>query len=277
MKHVEGTFKGVRGLKTYYQGWLPDKGVKAVLFLVHGIGEYCGRYTNLVDRFVPLGYAIYGLDHIGHGKSEGGREVVRSFQDYTEPLGTYFRMVKDWEPDKPIFLYGHSLGGLIAGCFLLDRQADFRGAVLSAPAIKVPSSITPATIALGRILSSVAPRAGVLGLDPTGVSRDPAVVKAYVEDPMVFHGKTPARLASEMLKAMGRVTAEAGTISLPLFLIQGSGDRLVDPEGARMLYEKSSSKDKTLKVYEGLYHEIHNEPERETMFRDLEAWLKARV
>lgn len=277
MKHVDGTFKGVRGLKIYYQGWLPDKDVKAVLFLVHGLGEYCGRYTNLVNRFVPLGYAVYGLDHPGHGKSEGPREGVESFGDYTQTLKIYYDMVKGWEPGRPIFLYGHSMGGLIASYYLLDHQSDFKGAILSAPAVKVSDSIKPATIVMGKILSAVAPRAGVLALDPAGVSRDPEVVRTYIEDPQVFHGKTPARLASEMLKAMQRVTAEAGKISLPFFALQGSGDTLVDPAGARMLYEKAGSRDKTLKVYEGLYHEVHNEPERETMFKDLEAWLKEHV
>jgi len=277
MKHVEGTFKSVRGLNIYYQGWLPDKNVKAILLLVHGLGEYCGRYTKLINRFVPMGFAVYGLDHLGHGKSEGGREVVQSFDDYTQPLKMYFNMVKDWEPGKPIFLYGHSMGGLIAGYYLLDHQADFKGAILSAPAIKVSDSISQATITMGKILSAIAPKAGVLALDPSGVSRDPEVVKAYIEDPQVFHGKTPARLASEMLKAMKRVTSEVENISLPFFVLQGSADKLVDPAGAKMLYEKAGSKDKTYKVYEGLYHEVHNEPERETMFKDMEVWLKAHI
>jgi len=277
MKHVEGTFKSVRGLNIYYQGWLPDKNVKAILLLVHGLGEYCGRYTNLINRFVPMGFAVYGLDHLGHGKSEGGREVVQSFDDYTQPLKMYFNMVKDWEPGKPIFLYGHSMGGLIAGYYLLDHQADFKGAILSAPAIKVSDSISQATITMGKILSAIAPKAGVLALDPSGVSRDPEVVKAYIEDPQVFHGKTPARLASEMLKAMKRVTSEVENISLPFFVLQGSADKLVHPAGAKMLYEKAGSKDKTYKVYEVLYHEVHNEPERETMFKDMEVWLKAHI
>jgi alpha-beta hydrolase superfamily lysophospholipase len=133
------------------------------------------------------------------------------------------------------------------------------------------------TVAMGRILSVIAPKAGIVGLDVTGLSRDPEVVKAYVNDPLVFHGKTPARLAAEMLKAMQRVTAEAEKITLPFITIQGSADRLVEPGGAQMLYDKAGSSDKTLKIYEGLYHEVHNEPERLTMFKDLEAWLKTHI
>lgn len=273
MKHTEGFFKGVRDANIYYQGWLPDRDAKAVIFLVHGLGEYCGRYTNHVNYFVPKGYAIYGLDHLGHGKSDGEREVIERFSDYTEPLSTYYKMVRGWQGDKPIFILGHSMGGLISSYYLLDHQADFKGAVLSAPAVKVGESITSLTIAMGKILSSIAPKAGILALDANGVSRDPEVVKAYVNDPLVFHGKTPARLAAEMLKAMQRVTAEVATITLPFILVQGSEDRLVDPGGAKMLYEQAGSKDKTLKVYQGAYHEVHNEPERETMFKDVEVWL----
>ena len=277
MKQMEGPLKSIRNLSIHYQAWLPDGEVKAVLLLVHGIGEYCGRYTNMVNEFVPLGYAIYGLDHIGHGKSEGEREMVDTFDDYLEPIRTYYKMVKEWQPGKPIFLFGHSLGGLIALDYLLDHQADFRGAIISAPAIKIPSTISPMTITMGKLLSAIAPSAGVLALDISGLSHDPAVVKAYAEDPLVFHKKTPARLAAEMLKAMTKVTENIGKISLPFIVLQGSQDSIVDPGGASMLYEQAGSTDKTIKVYEGFYHEIHNEPERDREFKDLETWLSAHL
>ena len=277
MKQMEGPLKSIRNLSIHYQAWLPDGEVKAVLLLVHGIGEYCGRYTNMVNEFVPLGYAIYGLDHIGHGKSEGEREMVETFDDYLEPIRTYYKMVQEWQPGKPIFLFGHSLGGLIALDYLLDHQADFRGAIISAPAIKIPSTISPMTITMGKLLSAIAPSAGVLALDISGLSHDPAVVKAYAEDPLVFHKKTPARLAAEMLKAMTKVTENIGKISLPFIVLQGSQDSIVDPGGASMLYEQAGSTDKTIKVYEGFYHEIHNEPERDREFKDLETWLSAHL
>jgi acylglycerol lipase len=273
MKHTEGKFKGVREANIYYQGWLPDGEVKGVLFLVHGLGEHCCRYENHVNYFVPKGYAIYGLDHLGHGKSDGQQEVIDRFSDYTDTLAIYYKMVKGWQAGKPIFIIGHSMGGLITCYYLLDHQEDFKGAILSAPAIKVSDNISSTTITMGKMLSVIAPKAGVLALDPTGISRDPEVVKAYVEDPLVFHGKTPARLAAEMLKAMQRVTEEVEKITLPIIVVQGSEDKLVDPDGAQMLYDRAVSKDKTLKIYQGAYHEVHNEPEREIMFKDLETWL----
>ena len=277
MNHIQGNFKGVRNANIYYQAWLPDGDVKAVLLVVHGLGEHCGRYMNHVDRFVPLGYAVYGLDHLGHGKSGGEREVIDRFTDFTDTLKIYYEMVKGWQPGKPIFILGHSMGGLITCHYLLDHQADFKGAIISAPAIKVGEGITSLTIIMGKLLSRIAPKTGVLALDVTAISHDPVVVKAYADDPLVFHDKTPARLAAESLKAMMRVTTETDKITLPFIVIQGGEDKIVDPGGAQMLYDKADSKDKTLKIYEGLYHEVHNEPEREVMFKDLESWLAAHV
>ena len=277
MNRIEGNFKGVRNTNIYYQAWLPEGNVKAVLLVVHGLGEHCGRYMNLVNHFVPLGYAVYGLDHIGHGKSEGTREFVERFEDYTATLAIYYDMVKGWQTGKPIFLLGHSMGGLIATRYLIDHQADFKGAVISAPAIKVSDSISRATIIIGKILSVLAPKAGVLALNARNVSRDPEVVTAYLNDPLVFHGKTPARLAAELLKTMLRVAAEAGKITLSFIVVQGGDDKLVDPAGAQMLYDKAGSQDKTIKVYEGLYHEVFNEPERARVLKDVETWLAARL
>ena len=151
MNHIEGNFKGVRNANIYYQAWLPEGNVKAVLLVVHGLGEHCGRYMNVVNHFVPLGYAVYGLDHIGHGKSEGMREFVKRFEDYTDTLTIYYNMLKGWQTGKPIFLLGHSMGGLIASRYLIDHQANFKGAVISAPSIKVSDSISQVTIILGKI------------------------------------------------------------------------------------------------------------------------------
>lgn len=277
MKHIEGNFKGVRNANIYYQGWLPEENVKAVLLVVHGLGEHCGRYMNVVNHFVPLDYAIYGLDHIGHGKSDGAREYVERFDDYTNTLAIFYNMVTDLQAEKPIFLLGHSMGGAIASYYLLDHQDDFKGAILSAPGVKVGDSISQATITMSKILSKLAPKMGVIALDVDGISRDPEVVEAYVNDPLVFHGKTPARLGAELLSAIQRITAEAGNITLPFIVVQGAEDSIVDPSGAQMLYDKASSEDKTLKIYDELYHECFNEPERDRVLRDVENWLEVRI
>ena len=274
MKHEDGFFKGVRSAKIYYQYWLPDGDPRAVLLISHGLAEHSGRYMNVVNHLVPHGYALYSLDHYGHGRSDGTRVYVKSFSDFTDVLSGYLSMVNKWQPDKPIFLLGHSMGSLIAAVFLLDHQSAFAGAILSGPSVVVPKNVSRATITMARMLSTIAPKVGLMALDARGLSRDQSVVRAYIDDPLVYTGKTTARLGYELLKAMGSVTREASKITLTIMILQGGADRLVDPDGARMLYETVGSTDKTLKIYDSLYHEVFNEPEHDQVLGDVEAWLE---
>lgn len=277
MKHQDGTFKSADNTTLYYQYWLPDVKPKAILLVVHGLAEHCGRYMNLVNYFVPNGYAVYGIDHMGHGKSDGKRVFVERFQDYTKPLKIYSDMIRAWQPNRPIFLIGHSMGGLIGSAYLLNHQDELAGAVLSAPSIKVPDNISSATILIGKMLSILVPTAGLIKLDPDGVSRDPEVVEAYVNDPLVYTGKATARLGAEIIKTMQEVTKQAAKIRLPVLIAQGSADTLVDPSGAQVLYDLIGSTDKTLKIYPDLYHEIFNEPEHGQVLDDVNSWIEAHV
>ncbi len=277
MEHQEGFFKGVREVEIYYQFWLPEGKPKACLVLVHGLAEHSSRYMNVVNYFVPRGYAVYGLDHLGHGQSEGERVFVQKFEDFTITLKKYFDMVDIWQPGIPVFLVGHSMGGWIGEYYLLDHQDELDGAVLSGAGPKIPDNISKTTIFLGKLLSILIPKMGLMPIDASAVSKDPTVVEAYVNDPLVYTGKTTARLAAEMMKAMQRVTDQARKINLPILILQGDQDRLVDPSGAEMLFERVGSKDKTLKMYEGLYHEVFNEPERDQVLKDMEVWLEAHL
>ena len=274
MKHQDGRFKGVRDTNIYYQYWLPEDEPKAILLVVHGLAEHSGRYMNLVNLLVPEGYAVYGIDHIGHGKSDGKRVYVERFHDYTKTLKTYFDMIRAWQPEKPIFLIGHSMGGLISAAYLLEFQDELAGAVLSGPSIKVPDNISAATIFIANLLSTIMPGAGLVQLDSKGVSRDPAVVEAYVNDPLVFTGKTTARLGAELIKTMQDVTKQAAKITLPIMIAQGSADKIIDPGCARLLYDLVGSTDKTLKMYTGFYHEIFNEPEHKQVLNDVKTWIE---
>ncbi len=277
MKHQDGFLKGVRGNGLYYQGWLPEGAAKAALLIVHGLGEHSGRYMNVVNRFVPQGYAVYGIDHLGHGRSEGQRLYVKRFSDYTEPLREMFAMIRGWQPGQPIFLVGHSMGGLIGALYLTTRQDGLAGAVLSGPAVKPPGTIPKATILAGRVLSILIPRMGLVPLQAGAVSRDPAVVEEYLADPLVCKEKITARLGAAMLGAMERIRVEAGRITLPILIVQGGADRLVDPAGARVLYDAVSSTDRKIIVYEGLYHEVFNEPEHDRVLADVETWLEGHL
>ncbi len=277
MKHHKGYFKTDKGADIYYQYWLPEHEPKAILLIAHGVAEHSSRYANLVNHFIPLNYAVYGIDHIGHGKSAGKRVFVKQFHDYTKPLKKYFDIILDKHPDKPIFLIGHSMGGLISAAYLLEHQDGLSGAVFSGPGIKVPDNISKAVIFAGKILSAIIPGAGVVQLDIEGISRDKAVIDAYINDPLVYKGKITARLGAQMLATMSKVTKQAAKIKLPIMILQGSDDKLVDPEGAKLLYDLAGSKDKTIKIYDGLFHEVFNEPEHKQVLDDVEAWIKAHL
>lgn len=277
VQEEQGTFMGLGGNGIHYYRWLPEEEPKAALIVVHGLAEHSGRYGNLVDYFVPRGYAVYALDHVGHGRSSGRRGFVNSFEDFINGLKTFRDMVGRWQSGKPLFMVGHSMGGLIVAEYLIAYSRDVAGAVLSAPAVKIPDDVSSFTITLGRILSRIMPRMGMIKLDAAAISRDSQVVAEYEHDSLVYRGRVSARLASEILDAMERVSSEAGRITTPILIMQGGDDRLVAPDGATMLHEKAASEDSTLKVYDGLYHEIFNEPERDQVFNDMEEWISKRL
>jgi alpha-beta hydrolase superfamily lysophospholipase len=274
MIHSEGTFSGYKGLRIYHQSWVPDTEPHALILLVHGLGEHSSRYGNVVDRLVPKGYAIYALDHIGHGRSEGARKYADSFSVFTDTLTEYLTKIKVWHPDLPVYLLGHSLGGLIGATYLLEHQAEFSGAILSAPALMVYDKVTPLMWMAGKVLSVVWPKAGLLALKGEAASRSPEVLEANSIDPLVVKTKTTARLSVEIYNAMLHVQAKSAMITLPMLILQGTADVIVNPEGAETFFENISSRQKTLKMYDGLFHEVFNEPERELVLDDLEAWLE---
>ena len=169
------------------------------------------------------------------------------------------------------------MGGLIATAYTIQHQQKLTGLILSAALLRVGESVSSGTISAARILSILVPRMGVQTLDSTYLSHDKAVVEAYDKDPLVYHGKITARLGSELFVTMAGVEKKMIDICLPLLIMQGSDDKLVSQEGSKTLYEKARSMDKTLKIYDGLYHEIFNEPERNKIFEDLNAWLDSHL
>jgi len=277
MQQKEGNFKGTGDFNLYWRCWLPDGQPRAIIVVAHGLGEHISRYDNLVNHVVPRGFAVYGLDHQGHGKSEGQRVFVNRFQVYIDDLKTFYDMVHKENPGRKLFLLGHSMGGLIATAYALQHQQELSGLIVSAPLLKAGESVSGGTIIAARVLSALAPRMGVQALDSTYLSRDKAVVEAYDKDPLVFRGKITARLGSELFSTMAKIGPQMPDITLPVLIMQGSDDKLVSHEGSKILYEKAGSKDKTIKMYEGFYHEIFNEQERAKVFADLDAWLDSHV
>ncbi|MCB0033138.1 MAG: lysophospholipase [Anaerolineales bacterium] len=277
MQHQESSFKGYEGVTLFYQSWHPEGESKAVLMIIHGLGEHGGRYPNVVNHLVPKGYAIYALDHRGHGRSErAGAAHVLAWQEFREDVRAFHQLVAEKEAGKPLFVLGHSMGGLITLNYLQHHQEGVQGAIISAPA--VGKLDVPAVIDfISGILSGIAPAFAVpTNLDSTAISRDAAVVKAYQNDPFV-HGKGTPRFATELKKTAAETMANAGKISLPLLMIHGDQDKLVNVANTRAFFPKVSSADKELIIYEGGYHESHNDIHHEQVTADLERWLEAHL
>lgn len=243
--------------------------------VTHGFAEHAGRYAFVASRLVGAGYAVHAADLRGHGRSEGRRTSVVRFSDYLDDLGRLIGYVRSAEHGERTVLLGHSMGGLIALSYALVNPAHIDALVLSAPAV-LPGRVSRLTVAAGRVMSTVAPNAGVVKLPLHRISRDPAVVAAYHADPLVFETPIRARLGAELLDAMRRVDAQLATLRMPLLVMQGTDDGLVDPRSAAFVYEHAGSSDKTLKTYPGLWHEIFNEPERDEVIDDIVKWLDAR-
>ena len=273
MKHLDGYIKDLKGNDIYYQCWLPDLDPEAILLVIHGYAEHSGRYDKLADHFVSLNYGVYALDHIGHGKSAGYRVYVHKFQDFVDTLKIYCNMIINWHPNKPIYVIGHSMGGLISTALLIDYQKKLAGAILTSPCIKTFDEFTYMKIAVLEVLSTLLPKIKIAKIKAEFISRDPKVVQAYNDDPLVNKGKITARLASELRKTMNYIIEHANKITIPILIMQGRDDKIVDPVGSQILYDIINSDDKTIKLYDHLFHEILNEPEHKRIMNNIKIWL----
>ena len=247
---------------------------KACVLLIHGLAEHTGRYEKLAARLIAGRIAMVGPDHVGHGGSPGSRAHLTRFDEYLAPLKALRIKIGEWYPNKPVFVLGHSMGGLIAVHLLLDDSSFYQGALFSAPAFAVANPVPLPLIWLGRFLRHVAPKMGMLALDPYQVSRDPAVVNDYIDDPLVYGGKISAALSIEMLNAMEVAIARAGEIELPVYIGHGDADAMAEPKGSEVFHRALGSHDKTLEIWPGLYHEIFNEPESEKVITQYLNWLE---
>jgi acylglycerol lipase len=276
MRAEQDTFVGVRGLRIHVRTWLPAGAPTGVVVVAHGFAEHGGRYAAVAERLVVDGLAVRAADHRGHGLSEGKRTSVVRFDDYVDDVTTVIAQARERWPALCVVLLGHSMGGLIALDLAVRPDSPLDGLVVSAPAA-CPREMSKVTLTVGRALSRIAPDTGVLRLPLNRISRDPAVVDAYNNDPLVFRTPIRARLGAEMLVAMDRVDAGLPSLRVPLLVMQGTADGLVDPGCGPHVYSRAGSTDKALKMYDGLWHEIFNEPERDHVLGDLTGWLRSHL
>jgi len=271
------------GLYIHIRRWIPFVGAhptpKALVVLVHGVGEYCARFDHVARAFNQIGLVVYGLDHQGHGHSEGDRLFVKSFQDYIDDVNLLTALARKEYPKLKVFMMGHSLGGLIAINTLAQaKPGEFVGAVISAPAVSIDASqVTPTTLFLVQHLSSVLPKLPIDKLKLDSLCRNQAVVDWYVNDPLVPKDMINARLANEILKYIDLAQSQgASKLTLPVLLVHGTDDHLVDIAGTEKFFAGLVNvKDKTFVRLQGAMHEaLHEKPEYVTRVRD---WLAARL
>jgi len=277
LKHLEGEFKGIQDLNIYYQAWVPEV-PKAVIQLVHGGFEHSGRYQNVVNELIPEGYAIYANDHRGHGKSEGLRNYVDSFDQFIEDEKKFYDLIREKYLDLPIFMLGHSLGSFIAIYFTEKYEHLLNGLILSGTGSKPGKETSGFLKLIVKALSKVTPKMKFNPrIDAKFLSHDPEIVKSYKSDPLVKADTITARLGYEMVKNFKRLGVTIRSFKINLLVQCGSEDKLI--AGNKELEDYFKMNDKTIKIYEGLYHEVYNEIEKErtVVLKDLKDWLNNHI
>jgi len=269
--HSEATFPSSGGASIYEQRWAPEGHARGVLAICHGYAEHSGRYAEVAAYLNEHGYVVEGLDLRGHGRSSGERVTVQSFSEFWDDLDAFLARVRDRNPGQPLFLLGHSMGGGVVTSYLLARKPVLDGLLLSGAAMLGPRP-QPRPVA-----SPDTENRARAPLPATAISRDPVVVAAYENDPLVYRGAPNPNAGAASAAAYELVQRSMGSVSLPLLVMHGTDDLLVPFHGSEILFARAASTDKTLKLYPGLYHEILNEPERLQVLADITSWLDART
>jgi len=276
LRRRESHLKGAAGERLFHRTWLPPRAPRRVLLLIHGFAEHSGRYEAPASWFARRESAVHAYDQRGHGRSTGSRGHVDRFSDLLDDLERVLEAVAAEHPGLPLYLVGHSMGGLVLASFLRERRPAVAGAVSSGAALALAERMPRGRLAVARLLRRVAPRLSLdAGLDTAALSRDPEVVRRYEADPLVFR-RLSVSLAVEMADAAARSAGGGVGVAVPTLLLHGEEDRLCPPEGSRAFHATLAAPGSALRLYPGLRHEIFNEPEAEKVFEDVLAWLRER-
>ena len=263
------------GLNILVRSWRPEGTPRAVVAIVPGFNSHSGYYFWTAEQLVGNGFAVYSVDLRGRGKSDGERFYVQSFAEYLSDVDLMVNLARSREPGLPVFMLGHSAGGVIASVYTLEHQKDLAGLICESFAFRVPAPDFVLAVLKG--ISHLAPHAHVFKLNNDDFSRDPAVVKFMDEDPLIANETQPTLTVAEMVRADERLEREFPWFTLPLFIMHGTLDKATKPSGSQLFYDTASSKDKTLKLYEGYFHDLLNDVDKEFVMADINSWLDARV
>ena len=272
-------FRSPDGLNIFYRVYRAED-EKGRLVIAHGLGEHAGRYGTVAAQLLPRGISIWAPDHRGHGRSDGPRGHISSFYQYIDDLHTLIGFSREHLPEgMKLFLLGHSMGGLIALRFAARFPDVIDGLIISSPALGVPQKPSPLLTGIARILSTLRPTFGFPnGLDASKISHDEAVVRAYLDDPLV-HARVSARWFTEFIAAMEAANRSVSEMQLPILMQIAGDDHLTSVDASKQFFEGIPAADKTLRLYEGLYHEVYNEEkqQRAHVLDDLESWLMKHI
>jgi alpha-beta hydrolase superfamily lysophospholipase len=279
LRRIEARFEGADGRSLFRRAWLPLVPQRA-LVVVHGFGEHSGRYETLARSFGARGYAVHAYDHTGHGQSSGVRGHVSDFSDFLDDLERFLTLVREEHPGLPCVLVGHSMGGLVVASLAGQRAPEVDCIVTSGPALEIGKGVSPMKLKLARVIQRLWPTLSMdAGLDVNGLSRDPDVVRDYQADPLV-HGKATASLGASMTEAVERAQDGAPDVQHPMLMLHGADDPLCDPAGSRRFFDRlphERVRGSAIRIYPDLRHEIFNEPEREQVYGDMQAWIDERL
>lgn len=271
----ESSFTGVGGLNIFARSWLPEGEPRAAIVLVHGFNSHSGYYESVAEQFAADGLAVFALDLRGRGRSDGERFYVEKFADYEADLDTFVDQIKSELPNLPLFVLGHSAGGVVSCNYAIDNQGKLAGLICESFAYQVPAPDIALAVLKG--VSHLLPHTHVLKLKNEDFSRDPAVVLAMNGDPLIENESQPTQTVAEMVRADERLKANFAKITLPVLIIHGSADKAAKPEGSQYFYDNAGSSDKTIMIYEGGYHDLLNDTIKVEVLGDIRNWLNERI
>jgi alpha-beta hydrolase superfamily lysophospholipase len=269
------TVEGVSGLKIFLRSWRPDGKARGAVVIVPGFNAHSGYYGWVAEQFVADGLAVYAVDLRGRGNSDGERFYVEKFEDYVSDVESVVRVAKSRESGLPFFLLGHSAGGVVSCLYTLDHQAELAGLICESFAHELPAP--DFALAVFKGLGHLAPHAHILHLPNERFSRDPKVVQAMNEDPLIAHETQPTQTMAAMVRADERLKRDFPLITLPVLILHGTLDKNTRPSGSQHFYDKTGSTDKTLKFYEGSFHDPLNDIDKEKVMKDITGWVDARL